>query len=225
MTSDRSNGAVSGLVVVQSPNSDAAQAYRSVRETIRHAQSTSPVRSILLADAGSNDQTGEAAANIAASFALNGNQTVLVDLDAADASLEQWFGSAGDSGLVDWLRGTESDDDGVPLTTTGIAHLSILTGGGQQSQGASLQGSIADLMTDQSCQRLIDQLGSDHSYVLFHGSVAPVTGQVLTVAAHVDAVVLIVRSGTTKRTDAQRAKESLQRVGANLLGVVLTESS
>jgi Mrp family chromosome partitioning ATPase len=225
MTADQSNNTLSDLVVVQSPDSDAAQAYRSVRETLRHARADVPIRSILLADAGSNDQTGEAAANIAASFALNGNPTVLVDLDPANPVLEGWLGGAGGAGLLDWLRDEGDEPHAVPVAQTGIEHLSFLATGGSQNQGPSLRGSIADLMTDRACERLIGQLGSNHSHVIFHGAVAPVTSQVLTVAAHVDAVVLIVRSGATKRTDAQRAREALQRVGANLLGVVLTDSS
>jgi Mrp family chromosome partitioning ATPase len=225
VVADPSNNALAELVVVQSPDSDAAQAYRSVRETLRHAKSDTPIRSILLADAGSDDQTGEAAANIATSFALNGNPTVLVDLGAANPVLDRWLGSTGTAGLLDWLRSDGDEPHAVPVTRTGIEHLSLLTTGGSQSQGSSLRGSIADLMTDQACQQLIGQLRISHSYVIFHGSVVPVTSQVLTVAAHVDAVALIVRSGTTKRTDAQRAREALQRVGANILGVVLTESS
>ncbi len=46
----------------------------------------------------------------------------------------------------------------------------------------------------------------------------------LAVAAAVDGVLLIVRAGRTRRAAAQRAKEQLLRVGANLLGVVLTDA-
>ena len=37
-------------------------------------------------------------------------------------------------------------------------------------------------------------------------------------------VLLIVRAGRTRRPAAQRAKEQLLRVGANLLGVILTDA-
>ena len=54
----------------------------------------------------------------------------------------------------------------------------------------------------------------------------PVTAvaDALAVAAAVDGVLLIVRAGRTRRAAAQRAKEQLLRVGANLLGVVLTDA-
>ena len=43
-------------------------------------------------------------------------------------------------------------------------------------------------------------------------------------AAAVDGVLLIVRAGKTRRPAAQGVKEQLERVGANILGVVLTDA-
>jgi Mrp family chromosome partitioning ATPase len=210
-----------GLVVVQEPESDAAQAYRSVRETIRFARTDSPIRSVLLADAGSRDQLGEAAANIAASFALNGDRTVLVDADSSSPALHQLLGTSVSPGLIDWLEAGTSDQRPTPLATA-LDRLYLMPPG-VPTGGASR--SIADRLTVGSCRSLIDEMSGDDGYVVFHAAVAPVSSQALTIAAQVDAVLLVVRSGSTKREDAQRAKESLERVGASLLGVVLTDVS
>lgn len=209
------------LVVLRDPDSEPAQAYRSVRETLRHAgDDESPVRSILLADAGSRDASGVAAANIAASFALNGEPTVLVDLDAANPVIPGLFIAPNSPGLIDWLAESSESGTGPPdIMSTGIENLAILPAGVRSE--SSSRAALADLLNDRRCRTLIDTL-SANSRIIFHGTVAPVSSQALTVAASVDAVVLLVRSGVTKRTDAQRAKGSFQRVGANLLGVVLT---
>ena len=208
------------LVVVREPDSEGAQAYRSVRETLRHSRSEKPIRSILLADIGSGEHTGATAANLAASFALNGNTTVLVDLDIARPALSSLFLAPLTPGLLDWLE--DSEQESAPeLFPTRINPLSLLPSG--SSSYTPERGALADLFTDRACQKLIDVLAPSTDFVIFHGSMAPFSSQALTTAANVDAVLLIVRSGVTKRTDAQRAKESLQRVGANLLGVVLSE--
>lgn len=210
------------LVVVRLPDSDGAQAYRSVRETLRHTRSESPIRSILLADAGSDDQAGEAAANIGASFALNGDPTVLVDLDSTNPVLHLLLNTPASPGLIDWLSLTTGDEREAPEPfDTAIDRLTVLPPGAQSD--SSTRAPVADLLTDAACQQLFETLGGNARYVICHASVSPISSQALTVAAHVDAVVILVRSGTTKRTDAQRAKESLERVGANLLGVVLTD--
>ena len=210
------------LVVVRTPDSEGAQAFRSVRETLRHARADTPIRSILLADAGSRDHAGEAAANIGASFALSGDRTVLIDLDAANPVLHQVLNTPVSPGLIDWLSAANESNDQTPaLHATAIDHLSVLPPGARSESSTWIP--IADLLTERSSQRLITELQATASCVLFHASMVPASSQALTIAAQVDAVVLIVRSGTTKRTDAQRAKESLERVGANLLGVVLTD--
>lgn len=222
MASTRTPATSPDLVVVRDPDSSGAQSYRSVRETLRHARSDTPVRSLLLADTGSGDQTGEAAANIAASFALNGEETVLVDLDAGGPVIHSLVNSPASPGLIDWLVAEREAAEKRPQPhPSGIEDLSILPVGERSASGS--QAPLADLMTDARCRALINTLQSSAQYVVFHASVALMTSQALTVAANVDAVVLVVRSGTTKRTDAQGAKESLERVGATLLGVVLTD--
>jgi protein-tyrosine kinase len=53
---------------------------------------------------------------------------------------------------------------------------------------------------------------------------APVTAvaDATILAARVDGMLLVVDSGRTRRDPARRAKEQLDRVGARILGVVLT---
>lgn len=208
------------LAVIRAPNSQAAQAYRAVRETLRHARSEQPVRSVLLADAGSRDQAGVAAANLAASFALNGDMTVLVDADASNPVQHDLLGTPLSPGLVDWLSDRSADGAPQPFPT-GVECLSLMPAG---SAAVDVARSTSDLLTPESCERLIDQLGRSARFVLFHAPSLPASSEALAIAPHVDTVLLLVRSGTTKRTDAQRAKESLERVGASILGVVLTDT-
>ncbi len=204
------------LVVVREPDSDGAQAYRSVRETIRHARSDPPVRSVLLADAGSRDQAGEVIANVGASFALNGSPTVLVDADGSNPSLHRLLNTPLSPGLIERL----SSGSANPLSTA-VASLSVIPVG---TRADSTVLPLADLLSDETCQQLVTELTSSARYVLFNATVAPVSSEALTIAANVDAVLLLVRSSVTRRTDAQRARESLERVGANILGAVLTDS-
>jgi Mrp family chromosome partitioning ATPase len=208
------------LVVTHKPNSPSAQAYRTVRESLRHARSEKPIRSVLLADAGSRDQAGEAVANLAASFALNGDMTVLVDADSYNPVQHRLLNTSQSPGLVEWLSARDDNDRPGPLPT-GIDCLSLLPAGSQLTDS---QRSTADMLTPEACEKLVSDLTRTARFVLFHAPPLPASSEALAIAAHVDAVMLVVRSGTTKRTDAQRAKEALERVGANILGAVLTDT-
>jgi protein-tyrosine kinase len=210
------------LVVIQAPDSDAAQAYRSVRETIRRSNDATPVRSILFADVGSRDAAGVASANVAASFAMNGDRTVLVDLDETSPVLHQVFAASLRPGLVDWLSAFRENADRPSVSMpTAVNGLSLIAPGERSSSQTWIP--VSDLLTERACQELIGEHSTTADRIIFHGSASTVSSQLLTVAAQVDAVILTVRSGIARRTDAQRAKESLMRVRANILGVVLTE--
>jgi capsular exopolysaccharide synthesis family protein len=208
------------LTVIRAPGSPAAQAYRAVRESLRYAKTEQPVRSVLLADAGSRDQAGETAANLAASFALSGEMTVLVDADATNPVQHRLLNTPQNPGLFEWLT-TERGCGRLTPRETAIDCLSVVPAG---SPSGEQDRSMADLLTTAACTELIEQLSRTARYVLFHAPSLPASSEALAIAPQVDAVLLLVRSGTTKRTDAQRAKESLERVGANILGVVLTDT-
>lgn len=213
-------GQAAELEVVSAPDSRAAQAYRAVRESIRHARADQPIRSVLLANPGTRTEAGVAVANLGASFALNGDATVIVDTDVANPVLHEVLNTSLSPGLIEWLSSRSSGQGPEPVETS-VEALSLLPAG---TRSGGTQRSMSDLLTGDACERLAGDLGTTARYVLFHAPPLSDSSEALTIGASVDAVLLVIRSGTTKRTDAQRAKESLERVGARILGVVLTDT-
>ena len=70
-------------------------------------------------------------------------------------------------------------------------------------------------------EALIKKLRRDYEYVIMDTPPAlPVTDAVV-VASNADATILVVRSGDTEETAAQRALDQLRRVGARIAGAVL----
>ena len=61
--------------------------------------------------------------------------------------------------------------------------------------------------------------------VLFDSPPATVVTDAAVLARQVDGVLLVTEAGNTRREIAQRAKEDLTKVGANVLGVVLNKLS
>jgi capsular exopolysaccharide synthesis family protein len=205
------------IVVVQSPNSRPAQAYRTARASIRNAASSVPIRSVLLVEAGVGDQAGLAAANVAASFALNGDPTVLIDCDTLRPAQHEIFGVPAAPGLVAWLNESHTSP---AFVETGVPRLDVLPAGDIRQ---SPDYAAADLLTVERCDALISAANDRATMIIFNAPALPDASEALTIAARVDAVLLVVRSGVTNRAAAQGAKESLDRVGANILGVVLTD--
>jgi capsular exopolysaccharide synthesis family protein len=208
------------LAVVADSTSPAAEAYRSLRSTVKFADVDPPVRSLLIADAGTDGQHSAVAANLAAALALGGDSVVLVDADLRLPRLHTFFGRSNDTGLTEWLAAPDAVRR-PPLSESGLANLRFLTAG--QAGRADRGRAPADLLTGEAFDQLLDRLREEATFVVVDAPPLSEVGDALAIAARVDAVVLLVRSGKTRRPAAQQAKESLDRVGARILGAVLTD--
>jgi non-specific protein-tyrosine kinase len=209
------------LVVVRDPNSPSAEAYRSLRASVKFAGLVPPVHSILIADAGTEGQHSLASGNLAAALALGGDRVVLVDANLRAPALHQLFGRANGDGVGEWLAAGDPDAP-LPLVPTGVPGLQLVCAGHAPMTGGP--SSASDLLSDDRCAILLDRLRGAADYVVIDAAPLSEVADALALAPRVDGVLLLIRSGRTKRVRAQRAKESLDRVGARVLGAVLTDA-
>jgi capsular exopolysaccharide synthesis family protein len=210
------------LTLLSNPESPAAEAYRSLRASVKFAGVQPTIRTVLIADAGSGGQHSAIAANLAAALALGGDTVVLIDANLRSPALHQQFGLANESGLGNWLA-LDDPSTTVPVQKTSIERLSLLTAGNIAGGGYSGAAPV-DYLGGDGFVGLLARLQEQADFLVFDAAPLSQVGDALSIAARVDAVLLLVRSGRTKRVAAQRAKESLDRIGARVLGAVLTDT-
>ncbi len=219
---DKRVPASSNLTIMSDPASPAAEAYRSLRASVRFADVQPAIHSVLVAATSSGDQHSAIAANLAAALALAGDTVIAVDANLRNPQLHQFFGARDDTGLADWLANGDADA-AAPLQPTSIEGLRLLPAGSAVKLGRS--GSTpADHLGSEIFVTLIERLRAEAEFLVFDAPSLSEVGDSLAIAARLDSVLLVVRSGRTKRATAQRAKESLDRIGAHVLGAVLTDS-
>lgn len=210
-------GRLPDLTILSQPDSPAAEAYRTLRTNIKFATSDGsdqPARCILLADTGVGADRPTIAANLAVALAQAGAATLLIDADLRHPGQHTLFGAANEAGASTFLRGQDST---LPLLATAVPNLSLLPAGPPPPNPAEL------LAADRF--RLLVALAREAAaYTIIDAAPVTAVADALAIAAAADGVLLIVRAGRTRRPAAQRAKEQLLRVGANLLGVILTDA-
>lgn len=216
--SQQQTGAID-LTVVASPESAAAEAYRSLRSTVKFVGGEPPVRSLLVADAGTSGQHSAVAANLAAALALGGDSVVLVDADLRHPRLHEFFRRGNESGLTEWLAEPDTVRP-LPLNESGVPNLRLLTAGRRATAGIA----PGDLLSGNAFTQLLDLLREEATFTVIDAPALPEVGDALAVAARVDATLLLIRSGKTRRPAAQQAKDALDRVGTRILGAVLTDA-
>jgi len=203
------------LITLVNPRSAVAEAYRTLRTNIQFSSLDEPLRTLLVASASADEGKSTTLANLAVTFAQAGRRTILVDSDLRRPSLHAIFGTPNDHGLTTMLL---QDDAPAPLVETPIEGLRLLPSG-------PIPPNPSELLASRRLEGAIARLRDDADLVLFDSPPALAVSDAAVLSRRVDGVVLVVRAGGTRREHAARARQVLERAGARLLGVVLTNAS
>lgn len=198
--------------VVDYPKSTMAESCRSIRTNLIFMGSEQPLRSILVTSAGPREGKTTASISLAAVMAQSGSTVVLIDGDMRKPRLHKVFGLDGSVGLSSVLMGEASLDEVIQATR--VPDLFIIPCG-------IVPDNPAELLQSDRFRELVSELTERFGMVVFDSPpVVPVTDAAI-IGSAVDGVVLVARSGATRREMIARAVDLLRGVNANLLGVVL----
>ena len=199
------------LVTLTNPSSPAAEAYRRLRVNLTSAGREAALHTLLVAAAGADADKAATVANLAVTFAKVGKRVMLADCDLRHPAQHILFSLANVAGVTTALR---DEAAALPLMPTEIPGLRVLT------SGPAVDGP-SDLLASPAMGRLIARLRDEADVVIFDAPPVTLATDAAELAIQVDGVLLTVAAGHTKRDDAQRAKELLEKVGARLVGVAL----
>jgi capsular exopolysaccharide synthesis family protein len=192
------------------------EAVSTLRNTILLSDFEGRLRSILITSAAPSEGKTTIAVHLAIANADRGQKTLLVDGDLRRPSLHAKFGITPREGLSNVLTGERPWQE-VVLPVEGRPNLSLLPAGLGSHRAADLIG--PRLAT------LLDEFAKEYDLVLLDSP--PVLGfaECLQMATAADGVLIISRAGETKRMAAAEVISVLNRVRANIVGVVLNQVS
>jgi protein-tyrosine kinase len=156
------------------------------------------------------------AINLAISLAMEYHQTaLLVDADLRQPSIHHYFGWEARTGLSDYLVSDTPVEE--LLINPGIEGFVVLPGGQPQLKSSEMLGW-------RKMTRLVEELKDRYAsrLIVFDLPTLLTAADVLAFAPHIDAVLLVVEEGKTRREDIGRAAELLS--GTHLIGTVLNKS-
>ena len=192
----------------------ASEAFRSLRTSILLSHASKPPETLLITSAMPNEGKSTAAANVAIALAQSGTPTVLVDLDLRRPSLAGLFGIPGEEeGVSSYLSG---DSELLQVRRTRFEKLFLAPSGPIASNPAELLGSP-------KLAAALNMLGGNFAHVVIDAPPCLELTDALLIASQVDGVILVVRSGRTHREAVRRAGQQIQRVGGQLLGVLIND--
>lgn len=189
-------------------------AIRSLRNSILLADFERNLHSLLVTSASPAEGKSTVAANLALAHARQGRKTLLIDADLRRPSLHKRFQIPAAGGLASVLL--EGADWRTAVTAAdGVPELFILPAGAPSRRATDLIGKGLVHLLDEAVQ----------TYDLVIVDAPPTLGfaEPLEIATIVDGVIVVARAGETERKAVSSVLASLQRLRANIVGVVLNQ--
>lgn len=200
------------LLVQTDPHSTRAEAFRTLRTNLRFVDAANHPRTIVMTSSLAGEGKTTTTANLALVIADTGASVCLVEGDLRRPRLLQYLGMEGGVGLTDVL--IDRVELGEVLQPFGKRKLAVLGAG-------AIPPNPSELLSSAAMRTTLATLRERFDYVLIDAPpLLPVTDAAV-MSTIADGAVLVVGSGIVTRDQVTTAVESLDAVGAQLLGVAL----
>jgi polysaccharide biosynthesis transport protein len=200
-----------GTYLTKNPRSAVAEAFRGLRTNLEFAAVDNPLKVILVSSAAVGDGKTSVAAGLATIMAQAGKTVLLVDADLRRPSIHRFLGLSNKNGLTDVFR--NSIELHEALQTWNLEKVMVIPGGEPPPNPAELLGS-------RKMDTILDSLRKAADVVILDGPPFLVTDAAL-LSAKVDGVLLVVKSGFSRKNEVLYSLEQLNRAGARVVGVAL----
>ena len=194
-------------------NSSIAESFRKLRTNLQFLAVDNPPRVIVVTSSLPHEGKSTTAINIALALAEAEHKVALVDGDMRRPMLDKYLDLVGPVGFSTVLSGRASLD--AALQKTRFPGLTVLTSGSVPPNPSELLGSAA-------ARKLLNELRTRFDYVIVDSTPLLAVTDAAVLAAGADGVLIMARFGQTKCDQLAHAVETLESVGAPLLGAVFT---
>ncbi len=201
-----------GSLVEEGPESPHAEAYRVLRTNITFALKDPKHNTFTVVSAGAGEGKTTTLFNLAVIFAQGGDRVLVVDSDLRRPSLHRLFKVSNSSGLTNYLLKQNKIEE--VIQTSHVPNMDFLPSG-------RLPSSSFGILNSTQMRSLITELKKRYDYIFFDSPPIMGVSDASILASEVDMAIQIIQYRKYPQALTIRAKQMVDKVKGNLLGVVL----
>jgi capsular exopolysaccharide synthesis family protein len=172
------------------------------------------IRSVLVTSASPRDGKSTTSVLLATTHAQQGKKTLLIDGDMRRPSVDRFFGTDNLMGLSNVVLGEMAWRDAV-IPMERVPNLDLLTSGPPSHRALEMSGA--------GLERVLEEAVREYSLIIIDSAPFMNFAEPLEMSTMVDGVVVVSVAGETNRKALASVLNRLQRLRANVIGLVLNK--
>jgi len=212
------NGAAPELLINEHGPSAQAEAYKHLRTSILLSTPGRAPKTLLVTSSVPAEGKTTTAVNTATVLAQTGAKVLIIDADMRRPRLHQVFGLPNE-GCLSAILSSEIEEADIlsRINQYKDSNIYLLSSG-------AIPPNPAELLGSSQMRRLLDIVSKTFTHIVIDSPpIASFTDGVL-IASLVDGVILVVHGGKTSRQVVRRSRQTLNDIGAKIIGVVLNRA-
>jgi succinoglycan biosynthesis transport protein ExoP len=213
ITEDTRSAAMRNVDVLGQPNSQFAEAFRSLRTALMLSGVGQPPQLILITSSTPAEGKSTVATNLASILAFRDARVLLIDADLRRPTVHSRFGVSGKIGLSTVLSGSNTLDE-VLQAVPDIPNLTLLTSG-------PVPPFPTEMIVSQAMSSLLAECRKRYTHIVLDSPPILTITDGIVLAPQADAVLLVVRYGRASKHSVRRSRDLLQRANVRMGGTVI----
>jgi polysaccharide biosynthesis transport protein len=201
-----------GLLMDEGSESPHAEAYRVLRTNLLFSRKDDKLNTVAIVSAGAGEGKSTTVFNLAAVFAQSGQRVLMVDSDLRRPTLHKMLKITNSVGLTNYLLKQNTLEE--VIQTTSLPTLDFLASG-------KLPSSSLGILSSAQMKDLISELKQRYDFVFFDSPPIMGVSDASILASEVDMTMQIIQYRRYPQPMNIRAKQLIEKVGGNLVGIVL----
>jgi succinoglycan biosynthesis transport protein ExoP len=200
------------LLTALDVRSSVAEAYRALRTSVLLSTGDGSPKTILVTSPEPGEGKTTVVVNMAVSLAQLGCSVLMIDCDLRQPSIHKLLHIEPSDGVSTYLS-TDVEIEGL-IQKLDIPNLSLL-------QCGPIPPYPAEMISSTKMKHLLEKLSARYDHILIDSAPLMHVSEPIILSTLVDGVVLVVRSGHSKRGAVRQSCEELLGVGTKIFGAVL----